>query len=641
MGIEKGAFVSTHNTTCSSITRTPHTDTDDLDEQENQENPALIDVSSRALFLLIVPLLCLAGIFWKLGLFDLSNSILEGCFRTFVQLHLLGWLLLPIFRYQTNPLPVYCYALFMIVLASYEATSRTKYTHDDQFYVIVLSLILNVGWVLMIAFCVILKPQPIWNPRYVLPILGMLLGNSISGISTALDTITTSLVERQSEVDLYLSFGASQYEAVSNIVAHAIQKGSTPILNMMCVVGIVSIPGMMTGQILGGSSPIVAARYQAMIIFLIALSTLSTILFSSGLTIVSLFCSHQILRPERLVKNRKRSLARLVIWIWGYAFGDVDVNDPASMGPKRMATGNENGDVTHSFLPDERGTIHRQSSTSTDFQIRPLKKGEYVGSDGNVLIPLMHASGLSRYFDIRNEDIDADSRNALGTSTGNNHRRVLFQDLSLSVNKGDMFLVSGPSGTGKSQLLRLLAGLSPVQGGSIYLRGKNWNDEYVGSQAVAWRKQIRYVTQTKVEIPGTPRQFIQKIQSFHSWKGDDVVSNNMMTQITHYVQQWGMVSACLDQEWSVLSGGEAQRVLIGIALASQPKVLLFDESTSALDQDSKLAVEASVKAFVEKFQGSVLWVSHDEQQAERMLYSESTGDLDSGKSCPDPMVSLT
>eukprot|EP00751_Fragilariopsis_kerguelensis_P025020 CAMPEP_0170882602 /NCGR_PEP_ID=MMETSP0734-20130129/33797_1 /TAXON_ID=186038 /ORGANISM="Fragilariopsis kerguelensis, Strain L26-C5" /LENGTH=381 /DNA_ID=CAMNT_0011266685 /DNA_START=643 /DNA_END=1789 /DNA_ORIENTATION=- len=381
---------------------------------------------------------------------------------------------------------------------------------------------------------------------------------------------------------------------------------------MMCVVGIVSIPGMMTGQILGGSSPIVAARYQAMIIFLIALSTLSTILFSSGLTIVSLFCSHQILRPERLVKNRKRSLARLVIWIWGYAFGDVDVNDPVSMGPKRMATGNENGDVTHSFLPDERGTIHRQSSTSTDFQIRPLKKGEYVGSDG------------------------IDSRNALGISTGNNHRRVLFQDLSLSVNKGDMFWVSGPSGTGKSQLLRMLAGLSPVQGGSIYLRGKNWNDEYVGSQAVAWRKQIRYVTQTKVDIPGTPRQFIQKIQSFHSWKGDDVVSNNMMTQITHLFNSGAWLLLVL-----IKSGPFSPEEKRSDALASQPKVLLFDESTSALDQDSKLAVEASVKAFVEKFEGSVLWVSHDEQQAERMLYSQSTGNLDSGKSCPDPMVSLT
>jgi len=452
----------------------------------------------------------------------------------------------------------------------------------------------------------------------------MLLGNSISGISTALDTITTSLVERQSEVDLYLSFGATQYESVSNIVAHAIQKGSTPILNMMCVVGIVSIPGMMTGQILGGSSPIVAARYQAMIIFLIALSTLSTILFSSGLTIISMFCSHQILRPERLVKNHKRSLARLVIWIWGYAFGDV--NDQVSIGPKRMATGNS--DVTHSFLPEEMATIHRQPST--DFQIRRLKKGESVGSDGSELIPLMHASGLSRYFDILNEDND--SSNVLGTG----HRRVLFQDLSLSVNKGDMFLVSGPSGTGKSQLLRILAGLSPLQDGSVYLRGKNWNDEYDGSHAVSWRKQIRYVTQTKVEIPGTPRQFIKKIQSFNSWKGDD----NMMKHIAHYVHQWGMVIECLDLEWSVLSGGEAQRVLIGIALASQPKVLLFDESTSALDLDSKLAVETSVKAYLKENECSVLWVSHDEQQAERMMFSESTGDLDSGNICPDSIVPL-
>eukprot|EP00536_Pseudo-nitzschia_multiseries_P004554 jgi/Psemu1/188348/e_gw1.76.97.1 len=241
--------------------------------------------------------------FAKVGLVDVSNSILEGCFRSIFQLHVLGWLISPIFnRGNKHPLLVAVYALFMIALASYEASSRTKYTYEDQFCVIAKSLVVNVGWIVLWAFGVVLKPKPLWSPRYMLPVIGMLLGNSINGISIALDTITTSLVERQAEVDLYLSFGATQYEAVSSMVAHAIQKGATPSLNMMCVVGIVSIPGMMTGQILGGSSPMVAARYQAMILFLIALATLSTIFVGSSLTVLSAFCSHQILRPERIVK---------------------------------------------------------------------------------------------------------------------------------------------------------------------------------------------------------------------------------------------------------------------------------------------------------------------------------------------------
>ena len=92
-----------------------------------------------------------------------------------------------------------------------------------------------------------------------------------------------------------------------------------------------------------------------------------------------------------------------------------------------------------------------------------------------------------------------------------------------------------------------------------------------------------------------------------------------MKHISHHIRRWGMDLECLDKEWSILSGGESQRILMAIALASRPKILLFDESTSALDYDSKLAVEESIKDFVEDHEGGVLWVSHDGQQAERMI----------------------
>jgi len=582
----------------------------DKDKEEREDRPMIV-ISAKQLVILALPLLCIAGIFGRIGLFDISNSILEGCFRTLLQLHILGSLLSPIFKYGAKyPGLVGFYALLMIILASYEASSRTKYTHESHFTIIVQSLLLNVSWVAMWAFGAILKPRPVWNPRYLLPIVGMLLGNSINGISITLNTITTSLVENQSEVDLYLSFGADQYEAVSGIVAHAIQKGTTPSLNMMCVVGIVSIPGMMTGQILGGSSPIVAARYQAMIIFLIALSTLSTIMCSSCLTIMSAFCSHQILRPDRFVKNHKRDLARLILWVWGYVFGSG--SDPIPVGLNRMPDGNGGGLVTE----EEIGFNLR--SPVIGFDIRPLKTG-LVASDGERRNNLIQASGLNRYFEVRSE-IESDV----------DHRRVLFEDLSFSVNEGDLMLVSGPSGTGKSQLLRMLAGLSPLQDGEMQLQGRNWED-YNGKHVVNWRKQIRYVTQTKVQVPGTPFQFIKKILSFQSWKdvddrNDVIIEHDFMKHVSHHIRQWGMDHESLNKEWSILSGGESQRVLMAIALASRPKILLFDESTSALDNKSKLAVETSIRDFVADHEGGVLWVSHDEQQVARLMdHLESDG----------------
>jgi putative ABC transport system permease protein len=577
-------------------------------EEKQEENHSLVDVSSKQLLLLAIPLVSLATILRRLGLFDVSNSIFEGCFRTFIQLHVLGNLLSPIFKHGVkHPGLVGCYALFMIILASYEASSRTKYTHEGQFTIIVQSLVLNVGWVAMWAFGAILKPQPVWNPRYVLPIVGMLLGNAINGISITLDTITTSLVEKQSEVELYLSFGANQYEAVSGIVAHAIQKGTTPALNMMCVVGIVSIPGMMTGQILGGSSPMTAARYQAMIIFMIALSTLSTILLSSCLTVVSAFCSHQILQPDKFVKNRKRGLARLILWAWGYVFGSGNDVVPLALNGIHGGTGG-------SLHAQEETNVNLHPSAKAGFEIRPLKKGS-VFSDGEGLNSLLQASGLHRYFQIGD-----------GSNHETDDRRVLFRDLSFDINEGDLLLVSGPSGTGKSQLLRMVAGLSPLQEGAMWLQRGTWEDDYNGNHAVEWRKQIRYVTQSKVQIPGTPLQFVKKIKSFQSWKMADYNRNDAFTtnydvikHVSHHIRQWGMSISCLEKEWSVLSGGESQRVLMAIALASRPKILLFDESTSALDHKSKLAVETSIKDFVEDHEGGVLWVTHDEQQVQRMM----------------------
>jgi ABC-type iron transport system FetAB ATPase subunit len=192
-------------------------------------------------------------------------------------------------------------------------------------------------------------------------------------------------------------------------------------------------------------------------------------------------------------------------------------------------------------------------------------------------------------------------------------RRVLFQNISFQVAAGEIALVSGPSGVGKSQLLRTVAGLSPTDEGDIQLTGTNRH-----SDPIEWRKQVRYVTQYKVDVPGTPCDFIQRVTSFQSWKKLKGAKEDMLTTTRELVQAWGLEAACLEKEWALLSGGEAQRVIVALALASRPKALLFDESTSSLDMESKLRVEGSVESFAEKHGISVLWITHDQEQAERM-----------------------
>jgi putative ABC transport system permease protein len=187
----------------------------------------------------MLPLLFWAALCWKLGLLHLSQGIVEGCVRTFGQLTWLATLLRPIFRHGVDyPVYVILYCLFLIVLAAYEASSRTKYDFEGQFGLVLLSLIINVGGVALFTFGLLLRkglsPCP-WNPRYVIPIVGMLLGNSIRAVALSLDALSRALVEQQAEIELYLGMGATPYQAAARLLHQAIATGASSILQNMRV----------------------------------------------------------------------------------------------------------------------------------------------------------------------------------------------------------------------------------------------------------------------------------------------------------------------------------------------------------------------------------------------------------------------
>jgi putative ABC transport system permease protein len=126
------------------------------------------------------------------------------------------------------------------------------------------------GLATVFALLIVLRPAPWYDPRYAIPLLGMILGNCMTGVGLGLDTLTTSLANRRAGVEAQLMLGASRRAATAPVTRDALRSALMPVINSMAATGVVSLPGMMTGQILGGVPPVEAVKYQILVMFLIA-----------------------------------------------------------------------------------------------------------------------------------------------------------------------------------------------------------------------------------------------------------------------------------------------------------------------------------------------------------------------------------
>lgn len=152
--------------------------------------------------------------------------------------------------------------------------------------------------------------RPFYNPRQFLPILGMLLGNSITGTALSLKTFLDALITHKDRIEYMISVGGTTWEASRFAIVQSLQVGLLPCLNSMSLQGFVSIPGMMTGQILAGMNPMQAVKYQQIINFLICAATSITTLLSTLFVYFMVFDERNILDLRRL----KSSNSALNAW---------------------------------------------------------------------------------------------------------------------------------------------------------------------------------------------------------------------------------------------------------------------------------------------------------------------------------------
>ncbi|WP_265519348.1 ABC transporter permease [Nitratireductor luteus] len=222
------------------------------------------DLAAVSVFVLLSGLLSL-----RLSL-GVERQLLIATVRMVVQLSAVGAVLTLLFSVASLPWTLLM-ALVMVLFAGREIAARQHRRLSGWwgYGLGTATMTLAAATVTAVALLGSIQPEPLYDPRYAIPLFGMVLGNAMTGISLGLDTLTTAAVRERPAIETRIALGATRFEALRPAMQEAMRRGFMPMINAMAAAGVVSLPGMMTGQILAGIPPAEAVRYQLLIMFLI------------------------------------------------------------------------------------------------------------------------------------------------------------------------------------------------------------------------------------------------------------------------------------------------------------------------------------------------------------------------------------
>lgn len=213
---------------------------------------------------------------------DLTWSLVVATGRTVLQLMIMGYLLWFIFAWK-HPGAILAVVAGMLTVASIE--SRNRIGKDIPHLLVWLwgSIFISTGLTLSYTTVFILQPENWFDPQYLIPLAGIVMGNAMNGAAIAGERLVKSLKANRNEIETHLCLGASPEQAIAQYRREAIRAGLIPTINAMMVVGLVKLPGIITGQLLSGVNPQEAASYQILIMFMLAFATLvTTVLVAQG-----------------------------------------------------------------------------------------------------------------------------------------------------------------------------------------------------------------------------------------------------------------------------------------------------------------------------------------------------------------------
>ncbi len=199
----------------------------------------------------------------------LARGFLWGGVRAAVQLVAVGYVLTYVFATSRWYL-VLAVLLLMLAAATKTVTDRQRGNRGTIALIAGSSMLLGAGLTLAYVNEIVLRVSPWYAPRFLIPLFGMIVGNAMNGAALAAERLESEMDSRRAEVEAYLALGATPAQASAEPVRRALTAALIPAVNGLMIVGLVSLPGMMTGQILAGASPLTAVRYQIVVAFMLA-----------------------------------------------------------------------------------------------------------------------------------------------------------------------------------------------------------------------------------------------------------------------------------------------------------------------------------------------------------------------------------
>ena len=195
---------------------------------------------------------------------DMEKDMIIGSVRAVVQLTLVGFVLKFVFNMDNTPLTGLI-LLLMVYNAAKVAAKRgagIACARRISFGAILVSLVITLG-------CLLTFQAIAFQPSEVIPISGMVVGNSMVALGLLYRNLTSSFKDRRDEVEVKLCLGATPREAARTLIRESIRTAMIPTVDSMKTLGIVQLPGMMTGLILAGTPPELAIKYQIMVMFML------------------------------------------------------------------------------------------------------------------------------------------------------------------------------------------------------------------------------------------------------------------------------------------------------------------------------------------------------------------------------------